>query len=364
MMYCYGEIRKGGNMSGLAIGITGGNRCSGGVVIPPTIHPLTITENGVHHAPSGVDGYNPVTVDVQPPPPAGEWDDLIAIWEANKNANSRIMLVLSDSLPTFVFNQSQLGNSGCTYRTSDGATYNANATHTWDTAQDIQRRDKFIRWIMVDSNNANVSLNVANTTNNSVRFAYMGNNAVMQNVIFGYTAENSCKILEAILNDGQITAASASIGNSAFSGCRSLQSVVIPNGVTSIGNSVFYGCNSLQSVVIPNGVISIGNSVFYDCNSLQSVVIPNGVTSIGGSVFSGCNSLQSVVIPNGFVFQGNIIFTYSPLLPERAVQNLGTNLGITGTPRILAFNTVLQNRFSPATWALFTSKGYTIAFAS
>ena len=61
------------------------------------------------------------------------------------------------------------------------------------------------------------------------------------------------------------------IGNSAFSYCDSLTSVVIGNSVTSIGNYAFYSCSSLTSIVIPDSVTSIGNYAFYNCTSLTSI---------------------------------------------------------------------------------------------
>ena len=89
-----------------------------------------------------------------------------------------------------------------------------------------------------------------------------------------------------------------SIGDDAFSGCESLQSVTIPNSVTSIGYEAFSRCTSLQCVTIPNSVKSIGIGAFSGCESLQSVTIPNSVTSIGDGAFSRCESLQSITIPN------------------------------------------------------------------
>ena len=100
-----------------------------------------------------------------------------------------------------------------------------------------------------------------------------------------------------------------SIGGSAFSGCRSLSSVVIPDGVTSIGGSAFSGCSNLSSVVIPDGVTSIEGYAFYDCSSLSSVVIPDGVTSIGISAFYDCSSLSSVVIPESVTSIGDHAFS-------------------------------------------------------
>ena len=101
-----------------------------------------------------------------------------------------------------------------------------------------------------------------------------------------------------------------SIGDDAFSGCESLQSVTIPNSVTSIGYEAFSRCTSLQCVTIPNSVKSIGIGAFSGCESLQSVTIPNSVTSIGDGAFSRCESLQSITIPNSVTSIGDGAFKY------------------------------------------------------
>ncbi|MBR6828656.1 MAG: leucine-rich repeat domain-containing protein [Prevotella sp.] len=91
----------------------------------------------------------------------------------------------------------------------------------------------------------------------------------------------------------------SSIGESAFSSCSSLESIMIPAGVTSIENWVFEGCSSLETIMIPAGVMSIGSYAFKGCSSLETIVIPAGVTSIGSSAFSSCTNLQAVTFENG-----------------------------------------------------------------
>ena len=110
----------------------------------------------------------------------------------------------------------------------------------------------------------------------------------------GWQAFSGCKALAAVVIPESVTA----IGESAFSGCKSLASVEIPSSVTAIYRNAFEGCKALASVVIPESVTEIGWWAFDGCSSLSSVEIPPSVTGIGRFVFRGCASLSSVEIPS------------------------------------------------------------------
>ena len=58
--------------------------------------------------------------------------------------------------------------------------------------------------------------------------------------------------------------------------------------VTGISRSAFSNCRGLTSMTIPEGVTSIGEYAFKNCSGLTSVTIPSSVTSIGESAFSSC----------------------------------------------------------------------------
>ncbi|MCR5621493.1 MAG: leucine-rich repeat protein [Treponema sp.] len=94
----------------------------------------------------------------------------------------------------------------------------------------------------------------------------------------------------------------------AFSDCRSLTSVVIPESVTEIGRYAFYGCRSLTSVSISDGVKIIDRYAFYGCTLLTSVVLPASVVEIGDSAFECCTSLASIVIPENLAEIGSAAF--------------------------------------------------------
>ena len=118
-----------------------------------------------------------------------------------------------------------------------------------------------------------------------------------------------------------------SIGDRAFSYCRSLSEIVIPSSVTSIGDRAFYGCSSLSEIVIPSSVTSIGDSAFSYCRSLSEIVIPSSVTSIGKDAFSRCVSLSEIVIPSSVTSIGKGAFSYCDSLSEIVIPSSVTSIG-------------------------------------
>lgn len=117
-------------------------------------------------------------------------------------------------------------------------------------------------------------------------------------IIIGMNEFRDCENLTSIT----IPSSVGIIGDSAFEGCGGLTSISIPSGVRKIRSAAFWKCKSLADISISNGVTSIGEQAFYGCSSLTSITIPNSVTIIAYSAFEDCNSLTSVVFedPNGW----------------------------------------------------------------
>lgn len=119
----------------------------------------------------------------------------------------------------------------------------------------------------------------------------------------------------------------------AFRNCSALTSVTIPASITAIGEHAFAGCTTLDSVdisdlgrwccidfssetanpchrahrlfvkgteivelQIPDSVTEINSYAFSGCSSITSANIPSTVTGIGASLFSDCSSLTSITV--------------------------------------------------------------------
>lgn len=90
------------------------------------------------------------------------------------------------------------------------------------------------------------------------------------------------------------------IGNEAFRGNETVESVILPEGIITIGIAAFDHCTKLEHIEIPNSVKAIKRMAFYRCK-LTEVNLPSGLTEIGDFVFSHCNNLEHIAIPESVV---------------------------------------------------------------
>ena len=179
----------------------------------------------------------------------------------------------------------------------------------------------YIGKVLYAHNNANLTgVFVKEGTISITRYAFRGCKSLQSISIpnsvryIDYTALNYCSSLAKItIDDGNPWLDSRDNCNAIIEtktsklliGCKN---TVIPNSVTSIGSSAFEDCSNLSSITIPNSVTSIESHAFYGCKNLTSITIPSSVTSIGTSAFSGCDNLTSITIPNSVTSIGSSAF--------------------------------------------------------
>ena len=168
-------------------------------------------------------------------------------------------------------------------------------------------------------------------------------------------AFSSCKNITEITIPDSVT----EIGNSAFSGCTSLAEIVIPDSVTEIGEFAFSGCTALLKVVLSKNMTAIEAQTFSGCSSLESIIIPEGVTKIGtrsksedsmfdGAAFYGCTSLKEIIIPDSVTeiwssaFSGCTSLSKVDLPKMLTTIEAGTFRGCTSLKEIIIPDSVIK----------------------
>ena len=95
------------------------------------------------------------------------------------------------------------------------------------------------------------------------------------------------------------------IADSAFSNCRKLTGITIPDSVTHIYDNAFEFCTRLEYVNFGTGVVHIGNSAFENCISLIHLTLPGNLNYIGNFAFRNCKNLVNYVyIPHSVTYLG------------------------------------------------------------
>lgn len=87
------------------------------------------------------------------------------------------------------------------------------------------------------------------------------------------------------------------ISDNAFRGCSSLVDIEISEHINSIGKYAFSG-SAIGSAIALEDVSSIGEAAYSNCKNITSVVLPDGFTSIPNYLFSGCTNLTNFSFTN------------------------------------------------------------------
>lgn len=84
----------------------------------------------------------------------------------------------------------------------------------------------------------------------------------------------------------------------AFSGCRNLESITLPNSLLTLGYESFRDCSNLGEIVIPYNVEQLGDYCFYKCHRLSTITLLSVTPlKIGFAAFSECHAIESILLP-------------------------------------------------------------------
>ena len=101
-----------------------------------------------------------------------------------------------------------------------------------------------------------------------------------------------------------------SIGDEAFSGCRAIQKIDIPDGIRMIGVRAFSDCRSMTEIHLPRRakVEIIEEGTFEHCANLIQIALPDSVKEIKKMAFYKCINLSTVYLPDSLEVIGSQVF--------------------------------------------------------
>lgn len=115
----------------------------------------------------------------------------------------------------------------------------------------------------------------------------------------------------------------ADIGEGAFSFCSQLQSIMVSSGnshytmeggvLLTKDKTTLLACpgGKSGSYRIPTTVETIGNQAFYGCDSLESITLTEHLSQLGENPFVFCDSLEEIQVSNdhpGYTAKGGVLF--------------------------------------------------------
>lgn len=237
----------------------------------PTIQALTVTENGTYTAPSGVDGYSPVTVNV-----SGGGDTPIP-----DDGKTRIFISIAEGTPdnrlTFYLRFTASTANNTTVDWGDGTTETLGSTTATNYSHKYSQGGDYIITMTV----------------NTGTISFVGSSGSSGNSIYGERTSTSANYINrARIKKIIFGEKVSSIGSYACNYCVALESVIIQDKNTFIDTGAFMSCAALLSINIPDNITALGEYIFDECPALTSLTIPKDVISIGRQAFYGCRAMS------------------------------------------------------------------------
>ena len=112
----------------------------------------------------------------------------------------------------------------------------------------------------------------------------------------------------------------------ALGGDAVLTEVEFAEGMTKIPSNICYGANAVEKITIPSTVTSIGSNAFNGCSSLKGLTLPAGLTKLEDYAFSNCNSLTSITVPKSVTSIGYYAFENCTSLKSAVIEANGKKL--------------------------------------
>lgn len=116
------------------------------------------------------------------------------------------------------------------------------------------------------------------------------------------------------------------MGVEVFAGCKSIEQISIPLGVTELSEGLFRNCSNLKSITLHSEISGIGAECFTGCESLEEIILPEGLVSIGENAFYGCKKITSIEIPSSVIQIGRNAFPHG-VMPQKpqCIQHMATD---------------------------------------
>ena len=167
------------------------------------------------------------------------------------------------------------------------------------------------------------SINIPSTVTYIARFA-SDNNLLSNDYLYtksGLLYIDNCLIKAKTTASGNIEVEDGTrlIAAYAFSGCKDIDKLILPQSIKEIGEYAFKGCKSLDEIDWPESVTVIRRGVFQDANvgGYYGFNIPSAVTEIERDAFgwggTGCTNLYFMRIPENVRKIGAMAFWQSAL---------------------------------------------------